>query len=241
MPQNLVEMDLDIWNLGSDHFNYAELFANFQKINGHDHTTGKGLQVPTGGIANLAITAAKLADLAVTTAKINDDAVTAAKIADNAVGTDQIAADAVGTSELAANAVGTSELANDSVDTAAIINATVTLAKLSFQVLWGEWNPDGSVNNSGSGGWSVSKTGTGVYRLDFATNFSAIPVIVPKPMYRGAHASIDLIPDAGYDPTSLVDFYMSVAKFDEASGSGLRELTYTDGDYGCAFVAIGPR
>lgn len=81
MSQNLPEMDLDVWNLGGEHFNYAELLANFQKINAHDHTPGKGNLIPTAGIANLAITAAKLGDLSVTTGKLGDGAVTDAKLA----------------------------------------------------------------------------------------------------------------------------------------------------------------
>lgn len=49
-------------------------------VDAHDHTTGKGVQIPTGGIANLAVTAGKIAADAVTTAKILDANVTKAKL-----------------------------------------------------------------------------------------------------------------------------------------------------------------
>lgn len=42
----------------------------WEAISAHDHTTGKGQQIPTGGIVNLAVTTAKLADGAVTNAKL---------------------------------------------------------------------------------------------------------------------------------------------------------------------------
>lgn len=50
-------------------------------VDAHDHTTGKGVQIPTAGITDLAVTAAKLAANAVTTAKITDANVTKAKLA----------------------------------------------------------------------------------------------------------------------------------------------------------------
>jgi len=51
-------------------------------IDAHNHTSGKGVQVPTGGIADSAVTTAKIATDAVTTAKIADANVTTAKILD---------------------------------------------------------------------------------------------------------------------------------------------------------------
>jgi hypothetical protein len=43
---------------------------SFTLIDAHDHTSGKGVQVPTGGIADSAVTTAKLGALSVTGAKI---------------------------------------------------------------------------------------------------------------------------------------------------------------------------
>lgn len=74
-------MSLTSWDLAADEYDHTELSNNFVLVDAHDHSTGKGVQVPTGGIANLAVTTAKLADGAVTTAKIADEAITYAKIA----------------------------------------------------------------------------------------------------------------------------------------------------------------
>jgi hypothetical protein len=54
---------------------------SFDAIDDHDHSTGKGVQIVSGGIADLAVTTAKLAANAVTTAKITDANVTRAKLA----------------------------------------------------------------------------------------------------------------------------------------------------------------
>jgi hypothetical protein len=43
--------------------------SSFSSIDTHDHSTGKGKQIITGGIADLAVTTAKLADNSVTQAK----------------------------------------------------------------------------------------------------------------------------------------------------------------------------
>ena len=59
---------------------------NLDKLDIHDHTgSGKGLQIPSGGIASNAVTSSKIAANAVGTAAINDSSVTAAKIGSNAV------------------------------------------------------------------------------------------------------------------------------------------------------------
>jgi hypothetical protein len=71
-------MGLESPNIGDTDYP-ADVSSSFQKIDDHDHTSGKGLQIPTGGIVNLAVTAAKLAANAVETAKIQDGAVTFAK------------------------------------------------------------------------------------------------------------------------------------------------------------------
>jgi hypothetical protein len=70
MANTLPNMGLKQWNLAPDTFSYTELAQNFQLLDDHDHTTGKGLQIPTGGIANLAVTTGKVADGAITTAKL---------------------------------------------------------------------------------------------------------------------------------------------------------------------------
>lgn len=74
-------MGLKRWNVSSDSFSYSELSDNFNLIDAHDHTTGKGVQVPSGGIANGAVTLAKLAANSVDATKILDASVTDAELA----------------------------------------------------------------------------------------------------------------------------------------------------------------
>lgn len=128
-------MSLVRWDSLSDNYSHTELASNFQAIDDHDHTAGKGKLIPAGGLASLAVTSAnlqdgiftsskiadgsvttaKIADLAVTSGKFDDGVISTAKLADDAVTSPKIAADAVGSSEIAASAVGTTELASAAV------------------------------------------------------------------------------------------------------------------------------
>lgn len=73
-------MGLKRWDQPNDIFSYVELSDNFALIDNHDHTSGKGVQIPTAGIANLAIDSTKIANSAVTNGKLATDAVTDAKV-----------------------------------------------------------------------------------------------------------------------------------------------------------------
>lgn len=69
-------MALRIWNLITDLFDHDQLADNFAKLDLHDHTLGRGVQIPSDGIMDGAITATKLATAldpspAYTTWKIN--------------------------------------------------------------------------------------------------------------------------------------------------------------------------
>lgn len=55
------KMGLRIWNLLTDLYDHAQLADNWAKVDYHDHSPGKGVQIPTEGIADGAVTAAKLA------------------------------------------------------------------------------------------------------------------------------------------------------------------------------------
>lgn len=78
------KMSLVKWTAGSDPYNHTQLADNFEKLDEHDHTTGKGVQIPTGGIANLAVTNAKIAS-GIDGAKLLDGSVTADKLDSGAV------------------------------------------------------------------------------------------------------------------------------------------------------------
>jgi microcystin-dependent protein len=114
MALTLTNMGLIEWDQPTDHFSYTDLASNWNKVDIHDHTVGKGVQIPTGGIANLAVTLQKIADLGVGTTKIANLGVTTAKIAD-------------------AN-VTTAKIADQNVTTIKIADSNVTLAKLAAAV-----------------------------------------------------------------------------------------------------------
>lgn len=63
MPTVTTYMSLETWPDVDDYFDHAVLADNFATIDGHDHTVGKGVQVPTGGIVDGAITPSKITGL----------------------------------------------------------------------------------------------------------------------------------------------------------------------------------
>lgn len=61
MALTSTKMGLRIWNLLSDLYDHTQLADNFAKIDFHDHSPGRGVLIPTEGLADAAVTAAKLA------------------------------------------------------------------------------------------------------------------------------------------------------------------------------------
>jgi hypothetical protein len=55
------KMGLRIWDALSDPYDHNQLADNWSKVDFHDHTPGRGVQIPTEGIADGAITSAKMA------------------------------------------------------------------------------------------------------------------------------------------------------------------------------------
>jgi hypothetical protein len=55
------KMGLRIWNLVTDLYDHAQLADNWAKVDYHDHSPGRGVQIPTEGLADNSVTAAKLA------------------------------------------------------------------------------------------------------------------------------------------------------------------------------------
>lgn len=108
-------MALKRWDQPNDTFSYTELSDNFGLIDTHDHTTGKGVQIPTNGIANLAITETKIANNAVSSSKFANASITDAKLASPNAGAWKTlwttghrsnSADAAATTYIASNSVG---------------------------------------------------------------------------------------------------------------------------------------
>jgi hypothetical protein len=73
-------MGLKRWDQPNDVFSYTELSDNFAALDTHDHSPGKGVQIPTAGIVNLAVDTNKLANNAVTDAKVLAATITDAKL-----------------------------------------------------------------------------------------------------------------------------------------------------------------
>lgn len=55
------KMSLRVWDQLSDPYSHDQLADNWSKVDLHDHTPGRGIQIPTEGIADGAITSTKLA------------------------------------------------------------------------------------------------------------------------------------------------------------------------------------
>lgn len=128
----LPNLGLKVWNLSTDPYNSTQLAENFQKLDDHDHAGGRGKQIPTGGIADGAITSAKMdpnmaiipSDGTVTTAKLVDGSVTTPKIADAAVTSVKIADDGVTTTKVLDAAITAAKLATN----AKIVTGSASLA-----------------------------------------------------------------------------------------------------------------
>lgn len=78
-------MGLTVWNSVSDLFSHVALENNMIAIDQHNHTPGEGTQIPTAGIADGAITAAKLAAGAIsnlTGGQLATGSITSTQIAD---------------------------------------------------------------------------------------------------------------------------------------------------------------
>jgi hypothetical protein len=103
-------MGLTVWNNLSDYFNHSELQANFEALDEHDHTSGKGVQLPEGSLAPDSITSDNLKDNSVTGNKLVDGSVSADKLSGSVITSTNLSANAVTSAALADDAVGHEEL-----------------------------------------------------------------------------------------------------------------------------------
>lgn len=79
-----LNMGLTEWDLAADPYDHSQQAGNWALVDAHDHSSGKGKQIPAAGLASSSVTTAKIADGAVTAAKLADGAVTYAKLAADA-------------------------------------------------------------------------------------------------------------------------------------------------------------
>lgn len=103
-------MGLIAWDVDGDPYDHSQLANNWNAVDNHDHTTGKGKQIPTAGITDSAITTPKIADGAVTAPKIPDGSIIQAKLAKPSVGTPELFDNAVTTAKIAAGAITADKL-----------------------------------------------------------------------------------------------------------------------------------
>ena len=60
MATTAPNMGLKVWNLLNDPYDHSQLADNWAKVDQHNHTEGKGVQIPTAGIENGAISGSKI-------------------------------------------------------------------------------------------------------------------------------------------------------------------------------------
>lgn len=129
------KMGLRVWDNLNDPYDHDQLANNWAKVDFHDHTPGRGVQIPGEGLFDGSITSSKIAAGGILAVNIADNAITNAKMADNSVGNAEMMDNSIGAAEIIADSVGESELAPASVGTAELIDNNVTLAKLNTTVV----------------------------------------------------------------------------------------------------------
>jgi microcystin-dependent protein len=110
-----VNMGLTTWDLPNDFYSHTQLAGNFNALDAHRHVPGEGQRIPTGGIA----------DLAITTAKIGPDAVTPDKIPNASITQQELAKPSVGNPELFDNAVSGTKIADGTIS-ASKVDSTIS-------------------------------------------------------------------------------------------------------------------
>lgn len=61
MARTTSKMGLRVWDTLNDPYDHDQLADNWAKVDQHDHTSNRGVQIPTDGLADGAVSAAKLA------------------------------------------------------------------------------------------------------------------------------------------------------------------------------------
>jgi hypothetical protein len=85
-----VNIALAIWDEGDDAYDHTELAANWDAIDAHDHSAGKGKQITSAGLASDSVGNSQLAPNSVTTTEIADHTIQSVDIAPGAIGSTEI-------------------------------------------------------------------------------------------------------------------------------------------------------
>lgn len=129
MARTTSSMVLKVWNNLADKFNHTDLAGNWDAIDAHDHTSGKGVPLGTASLQNGSVTHVKL----------DTNSVDSTNISVNAVGSSQLAANSVTTGKITDANVTTAKIADASITTAKITDANVTYAKLAADTKPPSW------------------------------------------------------------------------------------------------------
>lgn len=66
MATTYTNMSLKSWNLAADVFSYTDLDANWSKVDTHDHSPDKGIQIPLAGLASNSVDSSKIVNGSIT-------------------------------------------------------------------------------------------------------------------------------------------------------------------------------
>src|SRR3954469_19122277 len=172
MASSTPNMGLTRWDDTSDYFSHAVLANNFAILDAHNHTQGKGTQIPFGGLAPQsvgpselradAVRAVNVLDGQVTTTKIADLNVTNGKLADYSIAYTKRAKDGSGYPGVF-QATGSSFTSTVTTNTAIAGGGTPTT--------WTEWFDFSSWFNIATGRFTPLVKG--VYQLSSRMDFAA--------------------------------------------------------------------
>lgn len=85
-----VNMALSVWDGLDDSYSHGQLAANWDAVDQHDHTPGKGKPLPTAALQDHSVTNAKLAPDSVTTVEIKNGTILAEDLAPGIIGVQQL-------------------------------------------------------------------------------------------------------------------------------------------------------
>jgi len=142
-----------IWDLAGVASGAPPYADDMVSLAAHDHS-GSHPQIPTAGIENLAVTAAKIANGTITGTQLASSAISESKIANGAVTQSKIGTYAVGSSQIASNAVITSKINNDAVTHEKIADNAIYPAMIASGIMEAPRRLGGSSTNWNSPGTS---------------------------------------------------------------------------------------
>lgn len=158
MSTTTANMGITVPAVGDDDYPTSTSSA-MTVIDAHDHTSTKGVQIPTGGLEDAAVTSAKLADLSVTAGKLAANSVTTAKIANGDVTREKLEAVGQQVSSSSGTFTTTSSTLTD------VTNLSVTITTNGRPVIMG-LIPDGNAVDPAE--IKSTDASTGASQLDVA-------------------------------------------------------------------------